>query len=264
MGDFAKVCSICGKTKVLKDFAVSSGGTTLGVCKACLEKMTADEPKEELSPKEQKKQEERRERWGTGEFAKGLPFTEEIYEALEKQYENRAASYKGTTLTPQMIDTLVKVCKWNYLIDHYIAVGEIETASKLQKMVDTALASESMRRKDEKPVEAARIDALVVALEKAGAIKNHKFVGKDELIKVLQDKFIKSKKYKDSLDCADQIINDFYNNMRINAGMYTVSELPEDLKPEDEYGEFSDTPSERELKGRRYAGLTPVQFEGDK
>lgn len=204
--------------------------------------------------------EEQREIWGTGELYRGFKMTSEIYDDLDRRLESRYAEFKGQSLSLQQKDALIKVCKWNATIDILIAVGNVDTAQKLQKMVQTELESEQMRRKDEKPVEELRIDALVKALEDAGFMESGDLLTYDELIVAMRDHHIKSKKYDYSLDVADQVILDIYNSMRANADMLTVTELPEDMEPEDAYGEFEEEETEQEKRNKRYAGLTKVQF----
>lgn len=205
--------------------------------------------------------EEQRERWGTADLWLDVPMTTEIYDELDRQYENRLASYKGQTITPQMDDTLIKVAKFNTIIDCLMSKGESKTIMDIQKTVDNLLASEQMRKKDEKPVENLKMDTLVVALEKNGLMESGDLLIYDELVKVMRDKFIKNKKYDYSLDSADQMIIDYYNNLRANADMQLVSVLPDDLEVVDEYGEFEEKETEEEKKRKKYAGLTPVQFE---
>ena len=195
--------------------------------------------------------ERQRERWGDS-------YSQEEYNELDRLYESRKESYKGVTLTAQMEDTLIKVCRWNLKIDQYIEAGNIKLAKDLQSMVETALASESMRKKDEKPVEALRIDALIEALESFGLMQDGSFLTYDETVNALRDNLIKSKKYDYSLDVADQIILDILNNMRANEDLELLTELEDQYAAEDEYGEFETEETERELAAKRYAGLTKV------
>lgn len=201
--------------------------------------------------------ERQRERWGDS-------YTAEEYNELDRLYEGRKESFKGVTLTAQMEDTLVKVCRWNLKIDQYIEAGNIKLAKDLQSMVETALASESMRKKDEKPVEALRVDALIEALESFGLMENGDFLTYDETVKALRDNLVKSKKYDYSLDVADQIILDILNNMRANEDLELLTELEEQYAAEDEYGEFEEEETEREIAAKRYAGLTKVSVVPNK
>ncbi len=202
---------------------------------------------------------EQRTRWGFTEDD-GEEFSTELYNELDRQYFTRLESYKGMTITPQMEDTLIKVVRWNYKIDEYIRRGEIKAAKDLQAMVETALGSENMRKKDEKPVESLRIDALVEALENAGLMENGMLLAYDELVEALRDKHIKSKKYRYSLDVADQVLLDIVNSMRANADLMQLIELPEEYELEDIYGEFEKEETEAEKAAKRYANLTKVTF----
>lgn len=201
--------------------------------------------------------ERQREKWGED-------YSTAEYNELDRLYDSRKESYKGITLTAQMEDTLVKVCRWNLKIDQYIEAGNIKLAKDLQSMVETALASESMRKKDEKPVEALRVDALIEALESFGLMENGDFLTYDETVKALRDNLIKSKKYDYSLDVADQIILDILNNMRANEDLELLTELEEQYAAEDEYGEFEEEETEREIAAKRYAGLTKVSVVPNK
>lgn len=200
---------------------------------------------------------EQREKWGAGVDE---PYTEEQYEELDRQYENRAASYKGQTITPQMEDTLIKVCKWNMQIEALIKAGKYGDAYKLNDMVDKALASENMRRKDEKPLENFKMDALINAMENNGVMEEGKFLTYEKTVRALRDNFIKSHKYDYSLDVADQVLNDIYNTERKNADEPTAYSLPKDMQPEDIYGEFLAAPTDAEKANMRYANLTKVQY----
>lgn len=207
--------------------------------------------------------EQQREKWGTQPLYKGLALTREMYDELDRLYEIRENSYKGQTITPQMEDTLIKVAKSNVIYDHLMRQGLVKMALDVQKNIDLLLASEQMRKKDEKPTEQFRMDALVDALEKAGCMENGDFLNYDELVEVLRDNFIKSKKYDYSLDVADQVVLDVINAMRGNAELLPLTELPFELAVEDEYGEFEDEETEEEKKRKEFAGLTKVQFTNE-
>ena len=160
-----------------------------------------------------------------------------------------------------MQESIIKICKWNAIADYLLETGNYADAQKVQAMVQKEMESEQMRKKDEKPVEALRIDALVSALEEAGFMENGLLLTYDELIEAMRDKHAKSRKYDYSLDVADQVILDIYNSMRANADQEMVSSLPHELKTEDIYGEFLPEESEREIAAKKYAGLTKVSFD---
>lgn len=203
---------------------------------------------------------EQRARWGTEKLWNGFEMTKEVYDALDRQYESRASEFKGQTLSMQQKDALIKVCKWNLTIDYLFRIGRVDTAQKIQKMVQTELEAEQMRKKDEKPVEALRIDALVESLENAGLMANGEFLTYDETVQALRDNCIKSKKYDYSLDVADQIILDVLNNIRANSDLELLTSLSDEYAAEDAYGEFEPEETEKEKEAKRYAGLTKVHI----
>lgn len=202
--------------------------------------------------------EEQRERWGTLPIYKGLPWTKELYDELDRLYEIRESAYKGQDLTPQMSATLVKVAKNDAIYDHLMRNGNAQAATTIQKTTSQLLADENMRPKDKKPVEELRLDALVLALEEAGLMENGDLLNYDELIEVMRDHFVKSKKYEYSLDVADQMILDIINSMRANADLPSIQDLPEEYAPDDEYGEFEPEETEREKENKRFLGITKV------
>lgn len=80
--------------------------------------------------------EEQIERWGKKPLLQNLPMSAEIYNELDRQYNNRFQSYNGQTITPTMQDTLIKVCKWNVCIDFLVSNGEMQAAKQLTEMVE--------------------------------------------------------------------------------------------------------------------------------
>lgn len=202
---------------------------------------------------------DQRERWGTEPLWRDIPMTREIYDELDRQYEIRLASYRGMTITPAMDDVLVKVARFNVVMNSLMSKGKTKEIGDIQKIVDSLLASEQMRKKDEKPVEALRMDALVDAMEKMGLMENGQFLTYDETVEALRDNFIKSKKYDYSLDVADQTILAVLNTMRANADMPQIFDLNDDEMVDDEYGEFEAEETEKEKAAKKYAGLTKIQ-----
>ena len=204
--------------------------------------------------------EEQRERWGKGELIQDIPFTDSIYDELDSQLKMWKERYKGQTVTPQLESSIITICKRNMMVDYLLKSANYADAAKVQKMVDDLMASEQMRKKDEKPIENLRMDALVDAMERFGLMENGQLLTYDELVPALRDNFVKSPKYRHSIDAADQMILDYYNNFHQNADMPLVSELPAEMEIVDEYGEFLEEETEEEKKRKRYAGLTKVQF----
>ena len=200
---------------------------------------------------------EQRAKWGTADLMNKTPMTQEIYDALDGMYGTRAAEYKGTNLSAQQQDVLIKVCKWNYMIDLLLQKGQYPYAEKLQKMVQSELAAECMRKQDEKPAESLRLDATVDALEKAGLMENGDFLTYDETKEQLR-RLYESKKYDYSEDVCDQMILIMQNAMRANADMALLTELDEDQLVHDNFGECEPEETEIEKAAKKYAGLSPI------
>ena len=202
--------------------------------------------------------EEQREKWGKMPIYKGLPMSNELYDELDRLYEVRESAYKGFDLTSQQVATLIKAAKNDAIYDYLMRQGAPKLATDIQKSTSQLLADENMRKKDEKPVEELRLDALVLALEEAGLMENGDLLTYDELIEAMRDNFIKSPKYQYSLDVADQMILDIRNSMAFNADLPPIQDLPEELAAVDEYGEFEPEETEREKENKRFLGITKV------
>ncbi len=203
---------------------------------------------------------EQRERWGGEPLCKGLDPTDKLYDELDRQYENWCGRYRGQVITPQLADSIIKVCRWNAITDYLMREGEYLSAQKVQKMCDDLMASEQMRKKDEKPIENFRFDACVIALEKAGVMENEGFKTFDGVKAAMADHFLTARKYRYTGDVLDNVIEDIYNNARINADLPPEETLPAELEPHDEFGEFAEEASEDEKAKMRYAGATKVFY----
>ena len=196
-----------------------------------------------------------RKQWGTKPIFKDIPMTAQVYNDLDRQYEIRKSSYPGQTLNAQQENTLRKVARNDVIYEYCMSNGLVKHAMDAQKLSDSMLAAEQMRKKDEKPVENYRFDSQIVALEKAGLYEDGKFLNFEDTRKVLQENFLCRKKYPYSLDTADQILHDFISTTRANADQYTDAELPPDLLQEDVNGEYEPTETPEEIERRRFAGL---------
>ena len=202
---------------------------------------------------------EQRERWGTRAIYPDLDMTEEVYDSLDKRYQKKLERYRGYN-DSQTLENIIKICKYEEIEDFLMSLGDTRGAQMVQKMRDDLMASEAMRKKDEKPIENMRIDALALALEKGGLMEDKIFYTYPELLEVFEKRFFASKKGI-SGDAVDQIIQDIYNTMRINADYAPAMTLPKELEITDVYDEFDEEASVEEKERMRYAGLTPVIYD---
>lgn len=202
--------------------------------------------------------EEQIERWGKKQLLQNLPMSAEIYNELDRQYNNRIQSYNGQTITPTMQDTLIKVCKWNVCIDFLVSNGEMQAAKQLTEMVEKNLASEQMRKSDEKPVENFRPDAWIAAFKKKGYMDEKGFVTKERILEIIILE-LRRKKYPVSVDAIHQLLLNIINNARKNADLPSFTILPEEYRIKDT-SEFENTETEAEKAAKKDCGLTKVQF----
>lgn len=204
-----------------------------------------------------------RERWGTIRIYKDMPMTQEVYDELDRQYETRAADFKGQTLSATQENTLMQVAKFSVISDHLCRNGLIKSATDVQKSIDMLLASEEMRKKDSKPTENFRIDAQIDALNRLGLCDDGKFLNFEQTVQTIFDKCVAVKdRYSYTLDVADQMIFDFKNNYCANQDLPLETELSEDLQVTDTYKEFAGEESEEEKTRKAYAKTVKLRHSG--
>lgn len=174
-------------------------------------------------------------RWGDGR-------TYEECKELDRIYDNIGNAYKGNP-DPRVEINLIKLAKLQYEQDRAIAEKDFDTAKRIQEIMKSTQETEGMKATDAKPVENLRIDAIAEYLEKNGAMRNRKLVGKPELIKILQ----KGKhKFTPSLDVVDEMLFAILNAVRKNDGLSELYEIPLDMQIQDEKDELPKRVSEAE------------------
>ncbi len=210
--------------------------------------------------------EEQRERWGTEMLYRSpnlkipaLVMTQNVYDELDRIYENRAQELKGQTITPQIEFTLQEVAKNTVIYSYQRRYGERD-ADKTWKTIDTMLASESLRKKDEKPIANFTPDAWIDAFEKAGIMKDGQFLPMNEIEQEMI-KIMKGNGYPQTLDAAYQFEMNIIKNAARNGDQPIPFELPSDMKIDDSLDEFATEETEEEKTARNYSNLAPVRFE---
>lgn len=204
--------------------------------------------------------EEQIERWGTLAIYKGLNWTNELYAECDRQLHNRLESLKGITITAQVENTLMLVCKNSVIYDHLMRQGLVKQALDVQKSIDLALSSEQLRKKDEKPIANFTPDAWIDAFEKAGIMKDGQFLPMSEIEQAMI-RIMKGNGYPQTLDAAYQFEMNIIKNAARNGDQPIPFELPSDMKIDDSLDEFAAEETEEEKAARNYANLTPVRFE---
>ena len=193
--------------------------------------------------------------WGEGSGK--APYTSEDYNEFDRIYNALCADFGGegnVSAKQQLI--LRNVAEWTKQMNDAAELGQIDKAKKLSSMIQENLASENLRKKDTKPVEDLRLDNMVIALERAGLLKNGKPCEPDEAFRIF---FGRPCKYPYTRDAADQMILINENRMRQNDGLPELTELPDEMRLRDELGEFTEEPNEVEKYNYEKLGLVRMR-----
>lgn len=180
--------------------------------------------------------------WGTGN--PDNPYSTEDYRKLDNVFQKYSMRLVKGGGYDELQEFILRQCASLTLeMDRAIAAGDAATAQKYSKMIQDNLASENLRKKDEKPIENLRIDSVVDALEKAGMVKEGKILSYPELVKVLANYSTRrSKRFPYTLDAADQMLLAIINTMRQNDGQSELTELPDgtslDVNVSEEFAEL--------------------------
>ena len=193
--------------------------------------------------------------WGEGSGK--APYTSEDYNEFDRIYNALCADFGGEQAVSAKQQLILRnVAKWTKQMNDAAEMGAIDKAKKLSSMIQENLASENLRKKDTKPVEDLRLDNMVLALERAGLLKNGKLCEPDEAFRIF---FGRPCKYPYTRDAADQMILINENRMRQNDGLPELTELPDEMRLRDELGEFAEEPNEAEKEAYEKLGLVRMR-----
>lgn len=222
------------------------------------EEKEAEKKQKELEELD-KWREKMRKKWGYRFDADGnsRDFTDVEYRELENYYEIQAADYNNA-ITSRQEGGVIEVCTLRLEQKRCIAAGDSAGAKRYNDMINSVMSRESMKAGDIKSLEATRIDSLIMNLEKKGAIKDHRIVGKPELIEILAKDH---PQYHTSSDVVDAIIMAIVNTMRKNNGESELSSLPISAQIEDVFGELLAIPTEKERQAMSDTGVIPPKRE---
>lgn len=208
--------------------------------------------------------EKAREKWGIRYIGDSTDGTEQTKEytndelcELENFYKEQAAEFKGG-LTPRIKNAIREICICRLEWKRCMGRGDSQSAKRYSDMIKDIMAREGIRAGDAKPLEAMRIDSIIDHLEKKGAVKDGKIVGKNELIKILAKDH---PKYSTSLDIVDAMMMAIVNTMRKNNGLAEVERLPLAAQVKDVFGELLTAPSALEKHAMAKMGMVKPQRE---
>lgn len=205
--------------------------------------------------------------WGVGTAAR--PLEKKDYDRLDYFYDtltSRLVSGGGVDNQQELI--LRKVANLYWDEERLRTEGEYGEAQKCVKMALDLLSSEQLQKKDAKPVEDVRLDSIIDALEKWGAVENGKILSFPELTEFLLKELGRlggkpAHKFTQTLDAADYELLFIQNCMAQNEDLPRWMSLPDNMRFSEEVAnEFAEEQSDDEK--RAYEGIGIVKTRPEK
>ncbi len=188
----------------------------------------------------------------------GLSYKTEEYKELDRLYGIQSKGYQNSGIDDELEYNLRETCKLQLLYSKQLAEGQIKEAKTTYDVISKMKADNLMRKKDEAPLAAKKIDTVVAALERHGMSKNGKLLPYDELLPLLQSDHAH---YPMSHDMLDYILMAIINTIRVNEGAGELGEVPVSLQVDPMFGELEPKMLERERKLVEEMGLPPLKRE---
>lgn len=218
-------------------------------------KIEIDLPNAGNGTKNEKNEKTRRETW-LEKWGAGLSDPE--YEELDRKYEVESHEFKGN-LTPRIEKNLIALSKLDVEFDRAMREGDFDKANRITDIIKKTRDMESLRASDDKPNEEMRVDAIVDALEKRGAMTDGTLLGREELLKWIAEST--RTHYPTSLDIIDAVMLVSENARRRTEGERVLSSLPDYLQVEDQYGELEIGMTDQEKAVMQELGRLPPRRE---
>ena len=193
--------------------------------------------------------------WGYGD--PDNPYTVQDYKSLDgifRMYSTRLDSAGG--MDAQQEDTLRSCSRMALLRDKCIAKGDKDSAaiaSTMNKMIQDNLAAENLRKKDAKPIETARVDGIIDAMQKKYGVGAE--LTKEQFMELFF-KWCRSKHYPETVDAAEHAMLSIINTMRENNDLPDLPVLPQPAKMGHYAHEFAPEPNAPDQQGYEYLNLT--------
>lgn len=192
--------------------------------------------------------------WGHGN--PDSRYTVDDYKRLDEIFTTYTARLnKSGGYDIQQEDTLRHCARMALLRDKNVAKGDkesIDKAQKLDKMIQENLSSENLRRKDESPVQTARLDGIVEAIKKKYGVGVEMT---QEQAAEICSKWLTERRYSITMDAAEHAILAIVNNIRTNSDMPLVGEVTDEMKLDRYSAEFQSAPSQNEKEVYEYLGI---------
>ena len=185
-------------------------------------------------------------------------WTQKTYDEADRLYSIQSKQYEASGITPETEFNIREICKLLLIYQRQCDDGNIKDAKQTYDVISKMKADNLMRKRDEAPVAAVKVDSVVAALERSGWAKNGKLLPYDkqlELIRKVHPVYPRGK------DIVDQILLAIYNAYRRNCGMSETDTLPVEMQFETKQGEFQSSIPEEDKKLIESLGLPPIKYE---
>lgn len=194
--------------------------------------------------------------WGEGN--PDNPYTPQDYRFLDNLFKTYSARLDAAGgMDAQQEDTLRDCCKSRLLADKSRALGTkegVEIYTKLNKTIQDNLSSENLRRKDAKPIETARVDGIIAALQKKYGVGME--LSQEQACEIFY-KWCRERGYPETVDAAQQALMAIINTTRANNDLPELLEMPKEVRDLENFeSEFAPEPNEMEDEAYRYLGMT--------
>lgn len=184
--------------------------------------------------------------WGVGD--EESPYSTDDYRRLDMIFKTLAARLQGSGGYDAQQEFTLRNCSHMALLrEKCIRKGDKESVSKakdLDKMISDNLAAENLRKKDEKPQQAAKLDGIVEAIGRKYGVTL--FSTYDQVMEAIVKWLNEKRRYANSQDAAEQAIMAIVNCTRNNSDMPILTETPSDVFLDQYAGEFDNTAAQRE------------------
>lgn len=188
----------------------------------------------------------------------GADVPEEDWADLEKKYETESHEFKGN-ITPRIEKNLIALSKLDLDFDRAMANKDFDTANRITDIIKKTRDMESMRASDEKPAEEMRVDAIVDALERRGAMTDGTLCDRETLLKWIAEST--HTHYNASLDIIDAVMLVSENARRRTEGERMLTAVPKYLQVEDQYNELESSMTPQEVDVMKGLGAMPPARE---
>lgn len=210
-----------------------------------------------------------RREWGMGDDEK--PYSPADYRRLDEIFRTLTERQKGAGGYDAQQEYALRDCaKMSLIRENYLerakkggkeAKDHISMAKTLLDMIDARLKQEALRKADEKPQTAPKIDDLVMAMYKKHGLSMT--MTRDEVMNVFAQWMNRKGIYAHTSDAAEHALMAIVNCTRGNSDQPPLEELPADFMLDKWGDEFAQEQSPEEQAVYQYFGEVPRGFSGN-